>query len=92
MVTLQDMALAYLNNVGEQLRQQEEFVAEHTSRLDQLKKHFTECEEKLQEDTSQKLGMIGQSPQITTVNTDEPVTFNPAATDSDEPSVNDQYK
>lgn len=89
MISLQDMAVAYLNNVGEQIKQQEAFVAEHASRLDQLKKHFTECEEKLQEDTSQKLGMIGQPPQITTTNTDEPVTF---VTSPDEPSVNDQYK
>ncbi len=92
MVSLQDMAVAYLNGLGDQIKQQEAFVAEHASRLDQLKKHFMECEEKLQEDTSQKLEMIGRSPQIRTANTDEPVTFNPAVTSPDEPSVNDQYK
>ena len=88
MVTLQDMALAYLNNVGEQIKQQEEFIDRHSAQLDQLKQHFAECEDKLAEDTSEKLGMIGKAPVITT-KAKEPVTFNSQA---EEPSINDQYK
>lgn len=91
MVTLQDMALAYLNNVGEQIKKQEAFIAEHSAHLDQLKQHFAECEEKLAEDTTEKLGMIGQPPVITT-KTKEPVTFNSPAPQDEEPSINDQYK
>ena len=89
MVTLQDMALAYLNNVGEQIKQQEEFIARHSAQLDQLKQHFAECEERLAKDTSEKLGMIGQPPVI---KTKEPVTFNSPAPQDEEPSINDQYK
>ena len=90
MVTLQDMALAYLNNVGEQIKQQEEFIDRHSAQLDQLKQHFAECENKLAEDTSEKLGMIGKAPVITTkTKAKEPVTFNSQA---EEPSINDQYK
>ena len=91
MVTLQDMALAYLNNVGEQIKKQEAFIAEHSAHLNQLKQHFAECEEKLAEDTSEKLQMIGMPPEITKVNTDEPVTFSPTQ-QPEEPSINDQYK
>lgn len=89
MVTLQDMAVAYLNNLGEQIKQQEAFVDEQSSRLNQLKQHFSECQEKLAEDTSEKLKMMAKPPVVKTLDA-ETVTFNPQV--GQEPSINDQYK
>ena len=90
MVTLQDMAVAYLNNIGEEIKRYEGVVAQHQSHLNSLQEHFAECQEKLAEDTSDKLKMIGKPPVVKTSDS-EAVTFNPPQ-DGEEPSINDQYK
>ena len=88
MVTLQDMALAYLSNISEEIRRQKELISQNQLNLKKLEQHYEECQGRLTEDPSEKLEMIGKAPVITT-KAKEPVTFNSQA---EEPSINDQYK
>ena len=85
---MQDMAVAYLNNLNEEIKKQKDFIAQHQANLDLMESHFTECQEKLESDTSEKLHMLAKPPQVTT----KPVEYSSTVGQNQEPSINDQYK
>jgi len=93
MITLQDMAVAYLNNVGEEINRYKGIVAQHQSHLDSLEEHFAECQAKLAEDTSDKLKTLsGGLANPTSSSNNEPIEYLNKVDHNQEPSINDQYK